>query len=209
MTKFLPASLLLSIGALVLPSCSDGQLGANAELGEHKVKAGSGPYLPYGICKSLAQDAQQFFQDQSTGSEREVYATELKQLMDTGQPILIVDVRPVPDYGAAHIPSSVNIPLDVLFEEGLCPNGNGLQCEGVNDNQGCKAVALPIDGTPIVLVSSNGHAASIAAGVLGTMGYNVYVLRFGMISWAKSLDVQIHRPDKTQRILGLGGPLGQ
>lgn len=203
MRKLLPTLLLLSLGALVLPSCSDSQ----ADFGGPKIKVGGSPYLPYGTCKGMALDALQFFQGQSTGDEREVFATELKQRIDTGQPTLIVDVRPVPEYSAAHIPTSVNIPLDVLFDQGLCPNGNGYQCEGPNDDLNCKAIALPIDGMPIVFVSSNGHAASIAAGLLGTMGYNIYVLRFGMVSWAKSLDVQVHRADKTQRIQGLGGPL--
>ncbi|HEU4538680.1 MAG TPA: rhodanese-like domain-containing protein, partial [Polyangiaceae bacterium] len=71
----------------------------------------------------------------------------------------------------------------------------------------CKPSLLPTDGTPIVLVSANGHAASMAVGLLGAMGYNVYALRLGMIAWASSSDVQIHRTDRTQRIQGLGGAL--
>ncbi|HEU4734103.1 MAG TPA: rhodanese-like domain-containing protein [Kofleriaceae bacterium] len=211
MTKFLSTLFLLSIGALAVSSCDagqgDGQSGANLESEAPKIKDRGPPGLPYGICKGVTMDAQLFFQTQLTGSEREVFAAELKDRMDTGQPTMIVDVRPIPEFGAAHIPTSVNMPLDMLFTEGLCSNGKGKQCDGFNDDQNCKPVVLPTDGTPIVLVSSNGHAASLAAGVLATLGYNVYVLRFGMISWAKSTDVQIQRADKTQRLLGLGGPL--
>ena len=198
MKRLLPV-LLSCPAALLLPSCDDSnaQLSAPLESGEAKVKHGNNFGLPYGLCEDFTLDAQQFFQDQ-TGLEREVFAAELKQRIDSAEPTMIVDVRPASQYSAAHIPGSVNIPLDVLFTQGLCPNGSG------NDP---KQVVLPLDGTPVVLVSSNGHAASFAAGVLGTLSYNVYALRFGMIAWGSSADVQIHRHDKTQRLQGLGGPL--
>ncbi len=162
---------------------------------------------------------------------------------------MIVDVRPLTEYSAAHIPSSINLPLDVLFSQPLCPNGNGC-CDSSDHAQRsaadaslasltstsltptasastastaaggdapgpiatggsrpgtCKLPVLPTDGTPIILVSSNGHAAAMAAGMLGTIGYNVYVLRFGMISWVTSSDVKVFRSDRNQRIQGLGG----
>lgn len=211
MRKLLFALLLLSNAALALPGCDGGQenqAGSSVELSDHKIKSEVRPGLPYGVCKNFVLEAQQlFFQDQATGFEREVFASDLQQVMATGTPVKIVDVRPASDYSAAHIPTSVNIPLDVLFEQGLCSNAAGKQCDGANDDLNCKAIVLPLDGTPIVLVSSNGHAAALAAGMLGAMGYNVFALRFGMIAWSKSTDVQIQRPDKTQRLQGLGGAL--
>lgn len=214
MKQLLFALLLLSNGAVALVGCDgDGpedQTGSNVELSVHKIKSGASavhPGLTYGLCKSFVEDAQQFFGDQPTGFEREVFAIELQTVMAAGTPLMIVDVRPASDYSAAHIPTSVNIPLDTLFEQGLCLNGAGKQCDGDNDDLHCKTPVLPTDGTPIVLVSSNGHAAALAAGMLGTLGYNVFALRFGMIAWSKSTDVQFQRPDKTQRIQGLGGAL--
>lgn len=214
MRTFLSTLLLCSIGIFTFPSCSDepdqGLNAADVWSSEHRCKAGGKPGLPYGTCKGIVEEAQQFFQGQLAGNEREIFATELKQRLDTGLPTVIVDVRPVPDFSAAHIPTSMNLPVDALFAEDLCPNGSDRSCD-VNDlNNGdghCQPMVLPTDGTPIILVSSNGHAASLAAGVLGTMGYNVYVLRFGMIGWAKSTDVQVQQADRTQRIQGLGGPL--
>jgi len=88
----------------------------------------------------------------------------------------------------AHVRDAVNIPLDVL----LTPDA---------------LVGLPTDGTPLVLVSEDGHAASLAAGVLGAMGYDAYVLRLGMIGWVNSSDVPVSRPDRVQTIRGLNGPL--
>ena len=208
MTKLMPRLLLSGLVSLAVPACDQQESlsGADLDSALHKVKPGNKFGLPFGVCEHIVGDAQLFFEDQLSGTEREVFATELKARLDTGQTTMIVDVRAAPDYSAAHIPTSVNMPLDVLFTQGLCPNGNGTQCDG-NDLGNCKQVVLPRDGTPIVLVSSNGHAASMAAGVLGALSYNVYVLRFGMISWAKSTDVQVPQPDRTQRLQGLGGPL--
>jgi rhodanese-related sulfurtransferase len=209
MRKRLSVLLLLSSGTLAVLGCDGGSI----DLSEHKIKPGGKPGLSFAACKDTAASAQAFFGDQSTGSEREVFATELQLQMAAAQPTVIVDVRPVSEYSAGHIPTSVNIPLDVLFEQGLCSTGHSKQCDDGDDQDNdhddamCKPLVLPIDGTPIVLVSSNGHAAALAAGVLGTMGYNVFSLRFGMIAWAKSTDVQVQRPDKTQRLQGLGGQL--
>jgi rhodanese-related sulfurtransferase len=202
MKRVMSASVMSCLVALLVPACEgEGQDGlsiANLESGDPKVKHGTKFGLPYGLCEDLTLDAQIFFQDQEIGSEREIFAAELKQRMDAGLPTMVVDVRPEFQYSAAHIPSSVNIPLNTLFTEALCPNGSG---------EDPKLVALPLDGTPVVLVSSNGYAAALAAGVLGTLSYNVFVLRFGLIAWAGSTDVQIHRHDRTQRFQGLGGPL--
>lgn len=215
MKRMCGSSLLLWIGVFALAGCQEDL--EDSGLFEARVKPGRMPdRTSPGNCKIISRSSQHFFQDQVTGSEREVYASELKARLDTAQPTVIVDVRTPPEYSAAHIPTSVNLPLDQLFNNPLCPGTSGRCCDddrlqvaaGGNDPQTrCQPPVLPIDGTPIVLVSSNGHAASMAAGALGTMGYNVYVLRFGMISWAASSDVKIHRTDRTQRIQGLGGPL--
>jgi rhodanese-related sulfurtransferase len=250
MKKFALAWALLSVGAFVLPNCGDeqennGQAESKVEPGsegaqfESKVKKGGKPSVSTTLCKGFSESALTFFQGQLTGGEREVFATELKQRLDTAEPTLVVDVRSVSEYSAAHIPTAVSLPLDQLFAEQLCA-ATGRHCDGHGHGDddhddddddddddhddrsvttsalastrptGCsKPPVLPTDGTPIVLVSANGHAAGMAAGVLGAMGYNVYTLRFGMIAWAGSTDVQIHRADKTQRIQGLNGALEQ
>lgn len=238
MNAFYRGLCFAAIGALTFFGCQD-QEGLN----EGTIKLGGKLSISNGTCKTFTQSARKFFVDQVTGGEREVLAAELKQRMDDALPTAILDVRPLTEYSAAHIPGSLNVPLDVLFEQALCPDikgccnddrvlatsdaplagpaappGSGATSEepyraadpvatGGSRPGTCKPPLLPTDGTPIVLVSSNGHAASMAAGVLGTMGYNVYVLRFGMISWASFSDVRIHRADRTQRIQGLGGPL--
>jgi len=185
--KLVPVLLLLAVGASS-PDCPGGKGGGGNAQFDPKIKPGNPLDLPFGIYQIVGVQGYAFFQDQATGSEREVYAVELQQRIDTGEPVVLVDVRPADQFDEAHIPTSVNVPLDVLFTpEAL--------------------VGLPSDGTPLVLVSANGHAASLGAGVLGAMGYNVYVLRFGLIGWATSTDVAVPRPDRTQTIRGLGGPL--
>lgn len=239
MRTFRQAVSLVAIGTLSLISCQD-QEGLN----EGTIKLGGKLAISNTTCKTFSQSAQKFFLDQVTGGEREVLAAELKQRIDEAQPTMIVDVRPLTEFSAAHIPGAINVPLDILFNQALCPNSKGC-CEknDDDDDQGedddrdltsspssasspisaaaapepvatggsrpstCKPPILPTDGTPIILVSSNGHAASMAAGVLGSIGYNVYVLRFGMISWVASSDVKVHRNDRVQRIQGLGGPV--
>lgn len=137
----------------------------------------------------IIKRACRFFADQTAGTEREIFASDLRDQMNAGLEMVLVDTRPIADFDAAHIPGAINIPLQTLFTR-------------------ASIASLPEDETtPLVLISANGQASAMPAGILGTMGYNVYVLRFGMIGWVRTTNVQIYRSDRTQTIQGLSGPL--
>ncbi|HEU4404398.1 MAG TPA: rhodanese-like domain-containing protein [Polyangiaceae bacterium] len=214
MKKLIPVLFLLAAGASALPSCNEADndpsqiegkiepscreqpaekaapeldAGGNGQF-DPKIKPGNPLDIQYGIYQLVAGRGQEFFGGQATGTEREVFASELKQRLDAGLPTTVVDIRPPFEYSAAHLPNAINVPLDQLLTD-----------EGLR--------ALPTDGTPLVVVSADGHGAGLAAGLLGAMGYNAYVLRFGLISWVNSTDVKVQRTDRTQRIQGINGPL--
>src|SRR5512133_1527886 len=76
----------------------------------------------------------------------------------------VVDVRPADDYAKGHVPGALNLPIDVLFRpESLA--------------------RLPSRERPIVLVCQSGHTESMALGGLAALGYEPWVMRFGMIGW--------------------------
>jgi rhodanese-related sulfurtransferase len=187
--KIVPITLLLATVAAKPGDCAGGNGGGQGQL-EEKIKPGSPVDVSFGNYKIVARQGYAFFQDQVEGTEREVFATELKGRLDAGTPAVVLDVRPPRQYDAGHIPGAINIPVDVLFTPDAL-------------------VLLPTDGTPLVVVSADGHAAGLAAGVLGAMGYDVYVLRFGMLAWVQTTDVPVSRPDRMQTIRGLDGPIAQ
>jgi len=65
--------------------------------------------------------------------------TELKQRIDSAEPTMIVDVRPASQYSAAHIPGSVNIPLDDVPLRMLLGERFGLPC-GIDNDANAAAI---------------------------------------------------------------------
>jgi hypothetical protein len=60
-------------------------------------------------------------------SHRVVKAGELKKLMDTSLPVLIVDNRSEYEYNRGHLPKAINIPQERLFSlDNLLPKDKGL-----------------------------------------------------------------------------------
>jgi rhodanese-related sulfurtransferase len=58
---------------------------------------------------------------------RGVKAGELKKLMDTSLPVLIVDNRSEYEYNRGHLPKAINIPQERLFSlDNLLPKDKGL-----------------------------------------------------------------------------------
>jgi rhodanese-related sulfurtransferase len=94
-----------------------------------------------------------------------VFAEDLHLALQRCEPILVVDTRDAASYAAGHVPGAVNIPLATLFE----PENLAL---------------LPTDGTKIVTMCVTGHTGSMAAAVLGTLGYPAATARFGWLGWA-------------------------
>lgn len=206
MRKSLPLVFLLCIGSMGLFGCpgqpedpmsdessepKDSTSDESTEFVEAagKIKPGRPVDLPPGLRKMFAGYASHFFVE--TQGDRAVFAVELQNRLKASEVLFIVDVRDEASYQRGHIPAATNIPIEGLFTEQVLET-------------------LPTDGTPVVVICANGHVSSMAAGVLGTMGYNAYALRFGMIGWNRATPVQVYSTKQVpQTISGLGGPIAQ
>src|SRR5207302_2543014 len=123
------------------------------------------------------------------GSTRVVSAADLWEDIRSGKTkYRVVDVRPPDEYEKGHVPGAVNIPLDVLFRP-------------------ASLEMLPADGQPVLLVCQSGHMESMALGGLAALGYEPYVLRFGMIGWNAETKVKVAGVPRQQDVVhGLGAP---
>ena len=125
------------------------------------------------------------------GMTRVVSASEVSEGIRTGKSkYRVVDVRPPDEYEKGHVPGAMNIPLDVLFRP-------------------TSLEKLPAAGDPILLVCQSGHMESMALGGLAALGYEPYVLRFGMIGWNAETKVKVAgAPGQAPEVVhGLGGPI--
>ncbi len=96
-------------------------------------------------------------------------ATTLRDMLETGERVTVVDVRKGEDYGEWSIPGSVHYDAyDALNA------GDGLAMEGLE---------LP-DGAPVVTVCGRGRSSSVAAAQLRRKGYEAFSLEGGMHAWS-------------------------
>jgi rhodanese-related sulfurtransferase len=101
----------------------------------------------------------------------------------------VVDVRPAEDYAQGHVPGAINLPIDMLFS----PAG---------------VAKLPPRDMPLVLVCQSGHTESMALGGLVALGYEPWVMRFGMIGWNAETKVKAGSPlQDGDTVHGVGGPI--
>ena len=124
------------------------------------------------------------------GITRVISASEVWERIRSGIRYRVVDVRPPEDFEKGHIPGAVNIPLDVLFRPASLEK-------------------LPVAGDPILLVCQSGHVESMALGGLAALGYEPYVLRFGMIGWNAETRIKVAGSvgQGADVVHGLGGPI--
>lgn len=125
------------------------------------------------------------------GATRVVSASEVWEGIRTGTAkYLVVDLRPPEEYEKGHLPGSINIPIDVLFRPASLER-------------------LPAGGGPILLVCQTGHVESMALGGLAALGYEPYVLRFGMMGWNGETRVKAagSPEEEADVVRGLGGPI--
>ena len=125
------------------------------------------------------------------GVTRVVSASDVFEGIRTGKSkYRVVDVRPPEEYEKGHVPGAINIPLDVLFRPASLEK-------------------LPAAGDAILLVCQSGHMESMALGGLAALGYDPYVLRFGMIGWNAETKVKVAgAPGQAPEVVrGLGGPI--
>jgi len=131
------------------------------------------------------------FFERTKGMTRVVPASEVWESIHAGRSrYFVVDVRPAEDYAKGHVPGAINLPIDVLFRP-------------------ASLAKLPPTRTPmILLVCQSGHVESMALGGLAALGYEPYVMRFGMVGWNAETKLKAGSPDQEPDIVrGVGGPI--
>ncbi len=96
-------------------------------------------------------------------------AEELRAILQAGEPVTIVDVRPAAERDEWSIPGSVHIDAYQALRKG--------------DPGALEGLALP-RGVPVVAVCAAGKTSLIAARQLGAQGYEVLSLEGGMRAWS-------------------------
>jgi rhodanese-related sulfurtransferase len=145
---------------------------------------------PLGDAAAIRKNLADFFL-RTKGATRVVSASEVWEGIRSGATkYRVVDVRPPDDYEKGHVPGAINIPIDVLFRP-------------------ASLAKLPAGGSPILLVCQSGHVESMALGGLAALGYEPYVLRFGMIGWNAETRVKAAGSpgQEADVVRGLGGPV--
>jgi rhodanese-related sulfurtransferase len=92
-----------------------------------------------------------------------VSSTDLRELLDSTEPVRVVDVRTPAEFESAHIPGSYNLPLDTLRSN---------KADVVNK----------LDGD-VVLVCRSGQRSTQAQQILGAAGTAARVLQDGILGW--------------------------
>ena len=178
------------LAALVVLSLS---VPAFAQEGAGEYASAVAPGRPLGVPPGMYAHAARRLADfyAETAGARTIFADALRADLDAGKNVFLLDIRPAKDFAAGHIAGAVSIPLTELF-------------------LGENLAALPTDGTPVVVVCVTGHTASMALGGLVALGYNPYVLRFGMMGWKASTPMKVYSNSQSpQTIYGLGGAVAQ
>ena len=133
------------------------------------------------VYKSISKRAETFLQH----GHRTIYAVDLKNRIEKGEHFFLLDIRLSENYAVGNIPGSVNVEfIDVMEPHNLA--------------------ILPKDGTPIILICYTGHTASQLSSVLNLLGYNVWTLRFGMMSWNSLTRISVWSSKDKQEVLGGG-----
>ncbi len=131
------------------------------------------------------------FFERTKGMTRVVPASDVWESIHAGRRrYVVVDVRPAEEFAKGHVPGAINLPIDVLFRP-------------------ASLAKLPSTRTPmILLVCQSGHVESMALGGLAALGYEPYVMRFGMVGWNAETKLKAGSPDQEPDVVhGVGGPL--
>ncbi|HZY40545.1 MAG TPA: rhodanese-like domain-containing protein [Anaerolineae bacterium] len=100
------------------------------------------------------------------GRVPEMDAAELKQLIDRGAGLQLIDVRSVGEYAAGHIDGTINLPINQL--RAALP-------------------ALALDPKrPVIAICATAHRSPPAVRVLKRSGFEAKQLRSGMLSWYRA-----------------------
>jgi rhodanese-related sulfurtransferase len=101
--------------------------------------------------------------------EGNVDAMTLRDMLERGERVTVVDVRKGEDHAEWSIPGSVNFDAYDALHAG--------------DERAMEGLELP-EGAPVVTVCNRGHSSSVAAEQLRRKGYEAFSLEGGMEAWS-------------------------
>ena len=101
-------------------------------------------------------------------AQENIDARTLREMLESGEPVTVVDVRKSEDHASGSIPGSANFDAyDALHA------GDGRAMEGLE---------LP-EGVRVVTVCNRGHSSAVAAEQLRRRGHEAFSLEGGMEAW--------------------------
>ena len=101
-------------------------------------------------------------------AQESIDARTLKEMLERGERVTVVDVRNGEQYAGGSIPGSVNFDAYDALHAG--------------DERAIEGLELP-EGAPVVTVCNRGHASAVAAEQLRRQRYEAFSLEGGMEAW--------------------------
>jgi phage shock protein E len=95
-------------------------------------------------------------------------ASTLRDMLERGERVTVVDVRKREAYAEGSIPGSVNFDAYEALHAG--------------DERAMEGLELP-EGAQVVTVCNRGHSSAVAAEQLRHQGYEAYCLEGGLEAW--------------------------
>jgi rhodanese-related sulfurtransferase len=104
-------------------------------------------------------------------TEGSMGAATLRDMMERGERVTVVDVRKGEDHAEWSIPGSVHYDAYDALHAG--------------DERAMEGLELP-EGAPVVTVCNRGHSSAVAAEQLRRKGYEAFSLEGGMGAWSQA-----------------------
>ncbi len=106
-------------------------------------------------------------------TQESIGARTLRDMLERGERVTVVDVRKPETHAQGSIPGSVNFDAyDALY---------------AGDERAMEGLELP-EGARVVTVCNRGHSSAVAAEQLRRQGYEAYSLEGGMEAWKGGRD---------------------
>ena len=101
-------------------------------------------------------------------TQRNIDARTLRDMLERGEEVTVVDVRKRKDHAEESIPGSVNFDAYDALHAG--------------DERAMEGLELP-EGARVVTVCNRGHSSAVAAEQLRRQGHKAFSLEGGMEAW--------------------------
>ena len=101
-------------------------------------------------------------------TQGKIDARTLRDMLERGDEVTVVDVRKRKDHAEGSIPGSVNFDAYDALHAG--------------DERAMEGIELP-EGTRVVTVCNRGHSSAVAAEQLRRQGHEAFSLKGGMEAW--------------------------